>query len=120
MNTGPGGYSPRTEKIKLKDPVWSFGKQKKGQENCSDLPGPGNYDTKFSFNKKLGIFGKHSRNNGFNNSVPGPGNYESNSLFSDNVKKNKGTTLFSKYDASEGNKNPGPSDYTHESLFKKN
>ena len=59
----------------------------------------------------MGKFGSSKRHTKSTQQNPGPGNYEIPSMFEQNIKKNKGTSLYFKKHNKKQNQTPGPGNY---------
>lgn len=74
---GPGAYDAKVESVKRSNPLWSFNRQKRAQDDLNDTPGPGGYDSIGRVSRKAPAYslqGKHK--NDIKENVPGPGAYE--------------------------------------------
>lgn len=119
-NIGPEKYDPKMTLIKKKNPEWSFGISKRDRTKENNIPGPGKYNFTGTNSKKMGKIGKDKRKDLNLSKNPGPGTYKNESLFEQNLKKKKGTSLYSKNNRNKIIKGPCPGEYNCPSIFDKN
>lgn len=110
-STGPGAYDAKFQTVKRVNPLWSFNRQKRGDDYVNDTPGPGGYESIGKVSRKAPAFSLQGKTHqGAKENVPGPGAYEPNTA---NLKSNPKYTFSGKIDSdfSSNKYTPAPGSY---------